>query len=275
MSSGTALAERINANLLLDIINDPAADWPKRDSKLIANVKALGSAFPDLLPRFQINTPLRIAHFIAQIAHESDGFKTFQEYASGTAYEGRADLGNLVSGDGPRFKGRGPIQITGRSNYRNFTNWMRGADLYCPDFEREPSLVATAQWAPWAAVWYWTVKRLNLIADRDDLIVITKIVNGGKNGLASRGAYLARAKTVIAKLDSDDGVLVRGDRGDQVEFMQRALSEAGFYHLAIDGAFGPATEQALILFQKSNGLNADGHYGPKTASALAPFQREA
>ena len=71
-----------------------------------------------LLPKYEINTPLRIAHFLAQVGHESLNFYYYREIASGKAYEGRKDLGNMEVGDGVRFRGRGIIQITGRANYK-------------------------------------------------------------------------------------------------------------------------------------------------------------
>jgi hypothetical protein len=80
----------------------------------------------ELMPKLAIVGELRQAHFLAQLAHESDGFRTTVEYASGAAYEGRQDLGNTEPGDGRRFKGRGLIQCTGRANYRAFTaSWAR------------------------------------------------------------------------------------------------------------------------------------------------------
>nr|WP_278436436.1 peptidoglycan-binding protein [Brucella anthropi] len=224
---------------------------------------------------------LRIVHFLAQLAHESDGFCAMEEYASGAAYEGRADLGNTQPGDGKRFKGRSLIQLTGRANYRTFTSWMRERLPDAPDFEAKPELVATWPWAAWAVFYFWSSRSLNYLADKDDLIAITKKVNGGTNGLSDRAAYLAKAKDIVAEISADaiafqpgDTVLRRGMRGLSVADLQRGLRAAGFYHLSIDGIFGPGTEQAVMAFQRDHRLVADGLVGPKTMNSLQRFMPE-
>ncbi|NJK59907.1 MAG: glycoside hydrolase family 19 protein [Oscillatoriales cyanobacterium SM2_1_8] len=143
------------------------------------------------LREYQIDTPLRIAHFLAQIAHESDGFNTAEEYASGAAYEGRLDLGNTQPGDGRRFKGRGLIQVTGRANYGEAGRAL-GVDLL-----NNPTRLAEADLATRSAGWFWQSRRLNAHADRDDIYTVTRRINGGYNGLADRQNYLARAKRVL------------------------------------------------------------------------------
>ena len=147
----------------------------------------------DACIRFGIVTALQKAHFLAQVAHESDGFSTAIEYASGRAYEGRADLGNVHPGDGARFKGRGLIQLTGRENYATFSNAMGQGDL----FVRNPELVAQLPWAVLAAGWFWNRKGLNAIADRDDVVAVTRRINGGTNGLEDRQRRLAQAKKLF------------------------------------------------------------------------------
>ena len=255
---------------------------PKAPSKKAARQSAIISEFGDVLPALlasaAIDSELRIAHFLAQVAHESDGFCTFEEYASGRAYEGRKDLGNTRKGDGERFKGRGPIQITGRDNYRSFTMWMRSFDPSSPNFENAAELAAEAPWAGWAAIWFWSIKRLNVFADRDDLLSITRTINGGYNGLEDRRRYLSKAKATLARLVVEAehsrppyNVLYRGSQGEEVGLLQRALAAAGFYALAIDGDFGPGTEGAVRLFQRARGLVVDGKAGRETFAALAPY----
>lgn len=139
-----------------------------------------------------MDSPLRLAHFFAQLAHESGGFRYMEEIASGQAYEGRADLDNVQPGDGRRFKGRGPIQLTGRANYRLFG---RALGL---DFEAHPEIVALPSIGLLAACHYWRMRGLNELADADDVVAVTKRVNGGTNGLADRQAYLAKAKALFA-----------------------------------------------------------------------------
>ncbi|MGQ9865280.1 MAG: glycoside hydrolase family 19 protein [Pseudanabaenaceae cyanobacterium] len=143
------------------------------------------------LREYQIDTPLRIAHFLAQIAHESDGFRATEEYASGAAYEGRLDLGNTQPGDGRRFKGRGLIQVTGRANYIEASRAL-GVDLLA-----DPTRLAEVDLATRSAGWFWHSRRLNAHADRDDIHTITRRINGGYNGLADRQSYLNRAKQAL------------------------------------------------------------------------------
>lgn len=136
-------------------------------------------------------SPNRLAHFMAQVGHESGGFRYMEEIASGQAYEARADLGNTEPGDGKRYKGRGPLQLTGRANYRKFGRTI-GIDL-----ERHPEIAAYPSVGLWIACQYWADRKLNALADADDVEAITKRVNGGFNGLADRKAYLAKMKALF------------------------------------------------------------------------------
>lgn len=135
----------------------------------------------------------RKAMFLAQLSHESAGLKYFEEIASGAAYEGRKDLGNTEIGDGKRYKGRGPIQLTGRSNYRRY-----GALLKTP-LEAIPSVAAQAHVGFRVAVMYWTDKALNSWADAGDYRRITKLINGGYNGLEDRNRRLKRIRNILGE----------------------------------------------------------------------------
>lgn len=138
-----------------------------------------------------INTPKRQAAFLAQLAHESGQLRYFEEIASGAAYEGRRDLGNTQPGDGVRFKGRGPIQLTGRSNYA-----AAGAALGL-DLINHPEIASTPAVGFRIAQWFWNSRNLNSYADAGNFDAITLRVNGGYNGKASRDAYYATARSVL------------------------------------------------------------------------------
>jgi len=137
-------------------------------------------------------TALRFAHFFAQLGHESGGFRYMEEIASGAKYEGRADLGNVRTGDGRLYKGRGPIQLTGRANYRDYGRRI-GIDL-----EAHPEIAAVPSIGMMTACAYWTVKGLNALADRGDVETITRRINGGLNGFDDRKARLRVMKGLAA-----------------------------------------------------------------------------
>jgi putative chitinase len=138
-----------------------------------------------------LSTKMRLAMFIAQIAHESGQLVYTLELASGSAYEGRADLGNTSPGDGVRYKGRGLIQITGKANYLAIAH-----DLLI-DVVNHPELLESPLYATRSAGWFWAKHNCNRSADTNDFITCTKRINGGTNGLADRQQFLARALQVL------------------------------------------------------------------------------
>ena len=140
---------------------------------------------------FEIDNPLRIAAFLAQIAHESGELRYVREIASGEAYEGRKDLGNVHPGDGKVFRGRGLLQITGRTNYK------RCGDALGIDLSGNPSLLEEPDLACRSAAWFWKERGLNELADKGDFKLITKRINGGYNGWLERLGYYERAKEVF------------------------------------------------------------------------------
>ena len=242
----------------------------QRAVRQAAIISGMGAAFAPTLERYAIDTPLRVAHFLAQIAHESDGFCATEEYADGRAYEGRRDLGNLAPGDGPRYKGRGLIQLTGRMNYA-----LTGRELNL-DLVGDPFSVNDPITYLLVACDFWTRRKINKPCDADDLYEVTRLVNGGLNGLDSRLAYLTRAKALVAPLaakaiaapaGANQPVLCRGAVGADVAQLQKDLAARG-YPVARDGSFGPGTETALRHFQAAHGLAADGIAGPLIWKAL-------
>jgi putative chitinase len=147
------------------------------------------------MAEFDISTPARQAAFLAQIGHESGGLHWTTEIWGPTVaqrrYEGRRDLGNVIPGDGFRFRGRGLIQTTGRSNYGS-TGEALGVDLLAdPDRLAEPALAARS------AAWFWKDRGLNELADKGDFPAITKRINGGYTGLSERQMLWADAKTAL------------------------------------------------------------------------------
>lgn len=143
------------------------------------------------LEEFEINTPQRIRMFLAQIGHESGQLRYVREIASGKAYEGRKDLGNTEPGDGVRYKGRGLIQITGRSNY-GLVSLALGLPLL-----ENPELLEEDVNAARSAGWYWYKSNLNALADMGLFREVTKRINGGYNGYADRYKLYQRALEVI------------------------------------------------------------------------------
>lgn len=146
----------------------------------------------DCLRRFQINTPTRLRHFLSQIAHESGGLKWMKELASGWAYENRKDLGNVRAGDGPKFKGAGCIQLTGRANYQALCNYLGD-----PRVMEGCHYVSTTYPFTSAGFW-WHRNKINALCDRGASVEqITRRVNGAYNGLDDRKRYYRKACEVI------------------------------------------------------------------------------
>jgi putative chitinase len=174
-----------------------------------------------VLPKFGIDTPLRKAHFLAQVAHESGGLQFTQENLNYSAqglrsvfgkyfstieiantyarkpekianrvYASRMGNGNEASGDGWKFRGRGLIQLTGKENYQKFSD-ENGIDCV-----KNPDLLLQPEMALTSACWFWKKKNLNEFADKDDIIMITKRINGGTNGLNDRQQYLDSFKHI-------------------------------------------------------------------------------
>jgi putative chitinase len=257
------------------------------------------------MPKYEINTKRRVAHFLSQCAHESNNFRSLQEnlnysekalnavfgrYFGAAPKRNAAEyarnpekianyvyqdefrkykMGNVKEGDGWLFRGRGLKQLTGRENYTRF-----GASINI-SAEEAAVYVATPKGAVESACWFWNANKLNTIADTDDVVKMTKKINGGNIGLADRQTRYSKAMMVLGEpvsleidLGDDDfeiediGVLRKGCRGEGVKLMQEALG------IGADGVFGPGTERALKEWQKGKGLTVDGIAGPATLGEL-------
>ena len=169
------------------------------------------------LDRYEINTPERVAMFMAQVGHESGGLKRREENLNYSAqrltqvfpkyfrdvdpndyarnpekianrvYGNRMGNGDEDSGDGYRYRGRGFIQLTGKNNYTAFANAM-GMTL-----DEAVDYLSTAEGAAMSAAWFWDMRNLNADADRGDVVTVTKKINGGTIGLHERQALYKEA----------------------------------------------------------------------------------
>lgn len=148
---------------------------------------------------FEINTPLRASHFIAQCCHETAGFKFMKEQGK-ISYFSKYDkgslakmLGNTKKGDGWKYRGRGFLMLTGRANYQSYQN-----SGYCKgDIMSNPELLEGQNGSVKSAMWWWFTHGLNELADKDDIVKITKKINGGLNGIDDRKNWFEICKKVL------------------------------------------------------------------------------
>ncbi len=245
----------------------------------------------NIFPEYGIDTNKRIALFIAQCGHESAGWKLFEENLNYSAeglnvvfpkyfknaqrdaqeyhrqpekianvvYANRMGNGDIESGDGWYFRGRGPIQLTGLNNYQDFSIYS-GIDV-----QFNSSLVTKdKKIALLSAIWYWNKHNLNYYADRSDINECTRIINGGYNGLEDRISHYNKVLEILQNTRENTRenetfeIIKLGSRGDSVVKIQKHLG------LTYDGIFGMDTEEAVKIWQTNNGLVPDGIVGPKT-----------
>lgn len=160
-------------------------------------LKSITDALNQTFEKYTIDSNLRICHFLGQVLHESGAFRYSTEIWGNTpaqlGYDTRVDLGNTPEhdGDGYKYRGRGWIQLTGKSNYSMISK------EFGQDFINNPDLIAKEPWDGLAAGWYWNKRGLNIFADKDDILTITKKVNGGYNGLNDRKMWLTKAKSIL------------------------------------------------------------------------------
>ena len=271
------------------------------------NVSSWYKAMMEIFPKYEINTPNRIAGFIAQCAHESNNFNTLEEnlnYREETLlkvfprYFGpgkrnakeyaknpeklanyvymdefrSSKMGNVKEGDGWRFRGRGLKQLTGRDNY---TNFGKSVGMTA---EEAAEYVATERGAIESACWFWNAKKLNAIADSGDIVKMTKVINGGDIGLADRKARWEKGLAILGGKVSVTAT-VNPQITDAVTQAAPQTVKRGStgetvkklqaaLGLKADGVFGIGTEASLKSWQAKNGLVADGVAGPKTLAKL-------
>ena len=245
----------------------------------------------DLLPQYQINTPQRVAMFIAQCGHESLNFRVLEENLNYSAtglnsvfpkyfkragrdanafhrqperianvvYADRMGNSNAASGDGWKYRGRGVIQLTGAHNYVLF------AEAVDKKIAETVRYLGTKEGALESACWFWNTNGLNKYCDNGDIKGATKRINGGYNGLSDREHHYHRAMSILDgsyKPQTAPVLLKVGSRGPEVTKVQGALN------LDADGVFGLMTKAAVMDWQKRNDLTEDGIVGPKTYAAL-------
>jgi putative chitinase len=258
----------------------------------------LADALTEQFEKYEINTVNRAAGFLAQCGHESAGFTILQENLNYSAeglnkifkkyfptldsakpyarnpekiankvYGGRMGNGPEASGDGYKFRGRGAIQLTGKENY---TKFAKSVGITVDEAVED---LNTLDGAIESACWFWKTNGLNAICDKDDIVLMTKRINGGTIGLDDRKKHYAEAKHLLggghhvsaAPTATKEVVYetVRvGSNNETVKLVQQKLG------LAADGKFGPGTEKAVKAWQTKNGLTADGIVGPASLKKL-------
>ena len=270
------------------------------------DVEAWFEALVAIMPKYDINTKRRVAHFLSQCAHESNNFRSLQEnlnysekalnavfgrYFGSAPHKRNAaeyarnpekianyvyqdefrkyKMGNIKEGDGWLFRGRGLKQLTGRENYTRF-----GASINITA-EEAAIYVATPKGAVESACWFWDANKLNTIADTDNVTKMTKKINGGNIGLADRQLRYTKAMEVLGS-----PVTLAEDAGDDdfdvdvIGVLRKGCRGEGVkmmqeaLGIGADGIFGPGTERKLKEWQVSKGLTADGIAGPATLGEL-------
>ncbi len=263
-------------------------------------------ALAEIMPKYEIDTPNRIAGFIAQCAHESNNFKSLEEnlnysekalnavfgryfgkgkrdaseYArkpekiANYVYQDefrtkRGAMGNTTDGDGWRFRGRGLKQLTGRNNY---TAFGKTVDLTA---EEAADYVATEKGAVESACWFWNNAKLNKIADAGDIVKMTKKINGGTIGLEDRTKRWEKALAILGGEVAPAPKKAKASKGvDMTAVLNvgstgdtvKAVQE--FLGIGADGIFGRGTKRAIKQWQASKGLTADGVVGPATLKKM-------
>jgi predicted chitinase len=237
-------------------------------------VSLTDECFDDLircLKLFDINTPTRFRHFLAQTSHESACGRYTKELASGKAYEGRADIGNVEPGDGPKYKGAGYIQLTGRYNYQVFADFIGDQRV----MEGVGYVAATYPWV--SGGFWWSNNKMNALCDEGATVEqVTRRVNGGYNGLEDRRRHYERAMAIwpdtfsaspeAQKADEEgekcEGTPPGGDPDEQ-DAVQDGPQPDGACEENLDGQHGREEEAA-------SPENVDGQGAEQEGASEAP-----
>lgn len=252
-------------------------------AKAGVNIKSLALSLNQFGAKVGLDQPHRFVQFGAQTGHESGRYVYDRELWGPTAAQKRYErdftkpwtkddprnklafqLGNSEKGDGKKFSGKGPIQLTGRGNVTRFYNWAKAEGFNPPNFVEDPDLINTDPWEGLAAIWYWskgnpTGKSLNALADANNIEMITKRVNGGLNGYEDRLATYTKLGLAVLGWSFDD----KGLRA-----FQTAAKQRWGYDGEIDGDDGPKTRAAI-----HRGLVALGTV-PETQTSAGPVVKE-
>jgi putative chitinase len=229
--------------------------------------------------KFKIASINELRHFLSQVSHECGCGRWATEIWGPTkiqlSYEGRTSLGNNCPGDGFKFRGAGYIQMTGRHNYTSFSKYMNDpkiveigakyiADNYC-----------------WMSAFYWWINNgmSKLCSTNPSVATVTRRVNGGENGLASREAFYKKCCSIFTDSANNSKISQKSELpilkvnlktndAAVVKTLQKTLNTRGFNCGITSGIFDDTTCKAVKAFQTKTGLTADGIVGPNTWAAL-------
>jgi putative chitinase len=257
-----------------------------------------------LFAKFKINTPLRIAHFLAQTMYECGrGTILFENlryttaarllkifgvgnhsaavtpeeapgllnnpeklgervYGLGNPRKAR-ELGNTHPGDGYRYRGGGLMQTTGGGAYQRMGEKARA------DFAGDPNLIVAPEYAVKPALYEWDEGNLNEHADKNDIRQITRVINGGYNGLPGRQALFNEIWAIVNDDDRAPAAWAAAHTDEDTRELQEALNDLGGEpQVLVDGRYGPETVEAVKWFQRQASLQADGVAGDVTRAAI-------
>lgn len=256
--------------------------------------------------KYKLDTVYRVKHFLGQTCIESAFFSRLEENLSYSAqrlmqvwpnrfpnlastqgvalnprglanrvYGNRKDLGNGPN-DGWPYRGSSIKQITGRYNFTEFNTWIHKMFPSAPDFVKNPDALRTLDWAVWPAVWYWTERNCVYYADRDDAKGLTRVINGGLNGIDDRIKATGLVAKVIGSPTNPTPTVVPPKQPDpllmeyqgKMQKLSKVMKVPAFDPGDVDGWNGPKTMKAVEAIQRYTKLNVDGKCGPNTRKAI-------